>query len=433
MAELKNTIVNGVLNVNGDLIASKITLRGDPGSLLRGNGSVIATGSNGQFLSISNGVPTWVSPTKSSVGLGNVDNTADANKSVNHAATATNLVSFVHTYHRPTASGGDGKQWMRILNFVDNDIANGSRWYGKAVDIEFYNNGYGSSGNYTYMGHVSLCIVVQNHGSFVNESVTIKWRDCKPDIWAPDHIKAVKNANSVEIFMLNDIWDTNIIGVIVRNQGLNVAASSTCYTREEFATYVNDKSVVTGIIDTNLAIGRLDNYTKKTITLSDNVDLNTITNSGFYRLRNHTKDLFPHSQMIVSRGEDTIAQIVFPWSYTKMFVRTGNNITSGSSGSWRDWKEVAFTDDIKNGTLNLGTSGTGISGSASFTANQSDGSTFTVTLDSSAAGNRGANKVVLAKAAGQIDSDKFTVTSAGTAKASFSYNSSTDCVELTWM
>ena len=60
MAELKNTIVNGVLNVNGDLIASKITLRGDPGGILRGNGSVIATGSNGQFLSINNGVPTWV-------------------------------------------------------------------------------------------------------------------------------------------------------------------------------------------------------------------------------------------------------------------------------------------------------------------------------------------------------------------------------------
>lgn len=393
MAELKNTIVNGVLNVNGDLIASKITLRGDPGSLLRGNGSIIATGSNGQFLSISNGVPTWVSPTKSSVGLGNVDNTADANKSVKHAATATNLVSFTHNYHRPTASGGDGKQWMRILNFVDNDIANGSRWYGKAVDIEFYNNGYGSSGNYTYMGHVSLCIVVQNHGSFVNESVTIKWRDCKPDIWAPDHIKAVKNANSVEIFMLNDIWDTAITGVIVRNQGLNVAASSTCYTQDEFNTYINGKSVVTGIIDTNLAIGRLDNYTKKTITIPNNTNLDTVTESGFYRLSVQTNTDFSHGQMIECRGQDTAAQLVFPYDSTKMYVRTGNPFNN-SGGSWKDWKEVAFIDNAYWANVKVSTT--------------SNNSTTPIFASVSLSNN-------------------------GTAKASFSYNSSTDCVELTWM
>lgn len=176
----------------------------------------------------------------------------------------------------------------------------------------------------------------------------------------------------------------------------------------------------------------LDNYTKKTIKLSDNVDLNTVTESGFYRLMNHDQAHFPHGQMIVSRGEDTIAQMVFPWNSTKMFVRTGNGIgtSSESSGSWRDWKEVAFRDDLYNGILTLNTNGTGISGSATFGANQSGNSTFTVTLDSSTAGNRGANKVVLAKAAGQIDSDKFTVTSAGTTKATMQYNSTEDCIEF---
>ena len=176
----------------------------------------------------------------------------------------------------------------------------------------------------------------------------------------------------------------------------------------------------------------LDNYAKKTIKLSDNVDLDTVTESGFYRLMNHTKAHFQHGQMIVSRGEDTIAQMVFPWNSTKMFVRTGNGIgtSSESSGSWRDWKEVAFRDDLYNGILTLNTNGTGVSGSATFGANQSGNSTFTVTLDSSTAGNRGANKVVLAKAAGQIDSDKFTVTSAGTTKATMQYNSTDDCIEF---
>lgn len=85
----------------------------------------------------------------------------------------------------------------------------------------------------------------------------------------------------------------------------------------------------------------------------------------------------------------------------------------------------AFTlPTVNNGTLTMGTSGTGVSGSATFTANQSSASTFTVTLDSSAAGNRGANKVVLAKAAGQIDSEKFTVTSAGATAVTMEYDSS---------
>lgn len=56
--------------------------------------------------------------------------------------------------------------------------------------------------------------------------------------------------------------------------------------------------------------------------------------------------------------------------------------------------------------------------------------TILLNTDSSNAGNRGANKVVLAKADGQIDSDKFTVTSAGTTKATMQYNSTEDCIEF---
>lgn len=65
----------------------------------------------------------------------------------------------------------------------------------------------------------------------------------------------------------------------------------------------------------------------------------------------------------------------------------------------------------------MNTSGTGLSGSASFTANQSGSSTFTVALNSSSAGNRSANQVVLAAAAGQINSTKYTITSGDTVKA----------------
>ena len=86
----------------------------------------------------------------------------------------------------------------------------------------------------------------------------------------------------------------------------------------------------------------------------------------------------------------------------------------------------AFTlPTVNNGTLTMSTSGTGISGgSTTFTANQSTAATFTVTLDSSAEGNRGANKVVVAKAGGQINSEKYTVTSGTTAKVTMQYDTS---------
>ena len=87
---------------------------------------------------------------------------------------------------------------------------------------------------------------------------------------------------------------------------------------------------------------------------------------------------------------------------------------------------------VNNATLTMNTSGTGISGSQTFTANQSTAATFTVTLDSSVAGNRGANKVVLAAAAGQINSEKYAITSGATVKATYQYNSTDDCVELVW-
>ena len=86
----------------------------------------------------------------------------------------------------------------------------------------------------------------------------------------------------------------------------------------------------------------LDNYTKKTIMVPDNTSLDTVTESGFYRLSMNHK--FPHAQMIVSRGADTIAQMAFPYDTTRMYVRTGNPLSGNGNGAWRDWKQVAFTD-----------------------------------------------------------------------------------------
>lgn len=104
----------------------------------------------------------------------------------------------------------------------------------------------------------------------------------------------------------------------------------------------------------------------------------------------------------------------------------------GHTGS----KRVAYTDElpsVSNKQITIQASGKGLSGTNSFTLNQNSDKTITLTLDSSASGNRTAEKVVIAAADGQIDSMKYAITNdSGTVKASWQYNASTDCVELVW-
>lgn len=77
MAELKNTIVNGVLNVNGDLIASKIIKRGDTGGILRGNGSVIAMGTGTSRYLREDG--TWQTVSTTDTGATSIEVTGSGN------------------------------------------------------------------------------------------------------------------------------------------------------------------------------------------------------------------------------------------------------------------------------------------------------------------------------------------------------------------
>lgn len=65
-------------------------------------------------------------------------------------------------------------------------------------------------------------------------------------------------------------------------------------------------------------------YAVKTVTLSDNVDLNTVVTSGFYRLGNNPVNS-PNNgvvlgQMIVSKGSDTIFQIITGYNNDNIYI-----------------------------------------------------------------------------------------------------------------
>ena len=80
----------------------------------------------------------------------------------------------------------------------------------------------------------------------------------------------------------------------------------------------------------------------KTVTLPGGTDLNTVITSGFYRLSNNITNgplvAVNWSQMIVCRGEDTIAQIIIGFSTSIIYVRSASGL--GTTPNWRSWKTV---------------------------------------------------------------------------------------------
>ncbi len=76
--------------------------------------------------------------------------------------------------------------------------------------------------------------------------------------------------------------------------------------------------------------------------LSDNVDLDTVTVSGMYRLATMELPWQAFSQMLVVHGgADTISQVIFAFGGGGVYVRTGNPTQVGGPGVWGDWKQLA--------------------------------------------------------------------------------------------
>ena len=76
--------------------------------------------------------------------------------------------------------------------------------------------------------------------------------------------------------------------------------------------------------------------------LLDNVDLDTVTVSGMYRLAAMELPWQAFSQMLVVHGgADTISQVIFAFSGGGVYVRTGNPTQVGGPGVWSDWEQLA--------------------------------------------------------------------------------------------
>jgi hypothetical protein len=90
--------------------------------------------------------------------------------------------------------------------------------------------------------------------------------------------------------------------------------------------------------------------------------------------------------------------------------------TANSSSYLRGDQTWAVLSAPNNGTLSMGVSGTGLSGSATFTADQASNSTFTVTINSASA--NGASTVVARDSGGNFSANTITANLTGNASGS---------------
>ena len=91
----------------------------------------------------------------------------------------------------------------------------------------------------------------------------------------------------------------------------------------------------------------LDLAVVESITLPNNINLNDIVTSGFYRVGaspvNGPSTSVAYGQMIVCRGGDTILQIAARHQDARLFVRTGRGqdpVDPNKIAEWTNWREI---------------------------------------------------------------------------------------------
>lgn len=414
---------------NGDIYAPRMydstatAYYVDPGSTSNLNGLTVAgtiTGSiSGNAGTVNNGVyttgsyadPGWItSLAKSKVGLGNVENTALSS-------------------------------WAGSSNIITLGTIGTGIWNGTTIAIA--NGGTGATTAANARTNLGLTSSATTSAATSNTYNTLVLRDGSGNFAAGTITANLSGmAATAEMISGNIAAGTskNIVDVIVGDNDLfriTVGSTSSNAGYVEFSTYDDgtepirfvqsgirtltllDSSGNTSIPGTlsiagNTAI-HAGNYTSYTIPYSGNgrtvsgwmisgVQNGTAGSPGFYL--SHSSGYGMHINTYNTSGSIYAMEL---HSNTKQLFVVYNDGSIYMNGGNAAIHAGNYTSYVNNGTLTLNTSGNGISGSTSFTANQSGAGTFTVTSNATAANT--ASTIVFRDGSGNFAAGQITGTS----------------------
>ena len=355
-----------------------------------------AAGQQGYYLA---GDSTWKAFSKSTVGLGNVDNTADSAKSVKYATSAgsANAVawgnvsgkpttftpaSHTHNYAGSASAGGSANSAVKL----DTDTA------GSTTQPVYFTGGKPTAIGYTIQSNVPANAKFTDTTYSVFKAATTDAAGGKGLVPAPakgqqgyylagdstwkafskstvglgnvdntaDSAKSVKYATSAgsagsassATKATNDAKDQAITGYI---RGLSVSGRTITYTKGDGTTgTITTQDTWRGIQDNltstatdqslSAAQGKILNNSKAAMATLSNQDLNTITTPGFYNAGGGNTCTNKPS------GYDNFGLIVTHNASGSYYLQIIVNSDGSSSrractnGTWGDWKADAFTD-----------------------------------------------------------------------------------------
>ena len=224
----------------------------------------------------------------------------------------------------PAAAGADTptRLWSKLANMIKAITGKSNWWTPPVTTIEALNANKLNTSAYTAADVLVKIKTVDGSGSGLNADGLDGY-----------HADVASNVNSVAVRDANG-WITA--------RGVHSDAP------QGTAPLVVDSSTRVDYLNADMVDGYHVSDLLRNFLAGNNTNLNTLTNSGVYRLSgnpvNGPAPAVDYGQLLVLHGAaDTITQIAFPYGAGYMFFRNGNPSDVGGSGSWGPWNRVWST------------------------------------------------------------------------------------------